>query len=291
MKWLVTGANGQLGQALSAQLADEGLDFAALDSKQLDITNLNQVSEIISNLRPEVIINTAAWTDVEGAENNRGAAFKVNEKGVENLVLAARATNSVFMHISTDYVFSGYSNKPWSENSPMNPCGVYGLSKAAGEIVIGRLFPERSYILRTAWLYSQYGQNFAKTICSLALNSEEEVRVVDDQVGQPTNAQNLASQVISLVNSRAKFGVYHGTNSGQASWFEFAKEIFKLTGANINRVIPVHSSEYPRLAERPTYSVLGQESWHGSGTNPMQNWKRALEEAMPAILDSIEMQR
>jgi dTDP-4-dehydrorhamnose reductase len=291
MKWLVTGANGQLGQALSAQLAAEGLDFAALDSKQLDITNLNQVNEVVSNLRPEVIINTAAWTDVEGAETNRGAAFKVNEKGVEYLVLAARATNSVFMHISTDYVFSGYSDKPWPENSPMNPCGVYGLSKAAGEIVIGRLFPERSYILRTAWLYSQYGQNFAKTICSLALNSEEEVRVVDDQVGQPTNAQNLASQVISLVNSRAKFGVYHGTNSGQASWFEFAKEIFKLTGANINRVIPVHSSEYPRLAERPTYSVLGQKSWHGSGTNPMQNWKRALEEAMPAILDSIEMQR
>ena len=289
--WLVTGANGQLGKVLSGQLSDEGLNFVALDFKELDITNLNQVNRTITRIKPYVIVNTAAWTDVDGAETNREAVFAVNEKGVENLVLAARKNSSIFIQISTDYVFSGKYKKPLSEDSALDPQGTYGRSKAAGEIVVNRIHPELSYILRTAWLYSEFGDNFAKKMCSLALKTNKEVRVVDDQVGQPTSARDLASRIISLTKSGAEFGTYHGTNSGQASWFEFAQEIFRLSGADVQRVLPVPSSQYPSTATRPAYSVLAHQAWNQTRLAPMRNWKLALEHAMPKIINSIYMER
>ena len=287
MMWVVTGASGQLGLALAKQLTLEGIDFIALDSKQLDITNVDQVNEVISRISPQIIVNTAAWTDVDGAENKSKLAFAVNEKGVKNLALAAKFTNSTLMHISTDYVFSGESDQPFHELAQLDPQSVYGCSKAAGELVIKEVYSGGSYVVRTAWLYSEYGKNFAKTMCSLALNSDHEVPVVDDQVGQPTNAQDLASQMVLLANSGADFGIYHGTNSGQSSWFEFAREIFRLSGADVNRVIGVSSSQYPTLAKRPKYSVLGHKSWSRQGLAPMQAWKTSLERALPGILNSV----
>ena len=287
MMWVVTGASGQLGLALAKQLTLEGIDFIALDSKQLDITNVDQVNEVISRINPQIIVNTAAWTDVDGAENKSKLAFAVNEKGVKNLALAAKFTNSTLMHISTDYVFSGESDQPFHELAQLDPQSVYGCSKAAGELVIKEVYSGGSYVVRTAWLYSEYGKNFAKTMCSLALNSDHEVPVVDDQVGQPTNAQDLASQMVLLANSGADFGIYHGTNSGQSSWFEFAREIFRLSGADVNRVIGVSSSQYPTLAKRPKYSVLGHKSWSRQGLAPMQAWKTSLERALPGILNSV----
>ena len=287
MKWLITGAKGQLGQMLSAQLERQGHDFIALSSKQLDITNASHVNEVISKIKPGIIVNTAAWTDVERAEISREAAFEINERGVENLVLAARKVNAAFLQISTDYVFSGQSSRPWPEDSPLNPLGVYGQSKAAGEKVVARVFPERSYVIRTAWLYSEYGDNFAKTMCKLASQSNTEVRVIMDQIGQPTNARDLASQIIVLVNSEAKHGIYHVTNSGQASWYEFAKEIFKLSGADLNRIVPISSDEYPTSTKRPLFSVLSHDALVGSGCNIMRDWRIALRESIPAVQASI----
>lgn len=288
MMWVVTGASGQLGSALAKQLTLEGIDFIALDSNQLDITNVDQVNEVISRVNPQIIVNTAAWTDVDGAENNSKLAYAVNEEGVKNLALAAQFVNSTLMHISTDYVFSGESDQPFHELAQLDPQSVYGCSKAAGELAIKEFYSGGSYVVRTAWLYSEHGKNFAKTMCALALKSDHEVRVVDDQVGQPTNAQDLASQIVLLANSGVEFGIYHGTNSGQASWFEFASEIFRLSGADVNRVIRVSSSHYPTLAKRPQYSVLGHKSWSSHGLTPMQDWKISLERALPGILDSID---
>ena len=291
MKWLVTGARGQLGLALTAQLASQNIDFVALNSKQLDITKKEKVDELILAINPQVIVNAAAWTNVDRAEVEIEKTFAVNVVGVKNLVLAAQNLNSIFINISTDYVFSGNSAEPWSEKSPINPQNVYGQSKAEGELVVGKLYPERSYILRTAWLYSENGRNFAKTMCKLALKSDGQVRVVRDQIGQPTNVHDLALQIILIVKNEIQFGVYHCTNSGQASWFEFAQEVFRLAGADVNRVLGVPSSEYPTLAKRPTNSVLGHEYWGKLGFTPMRDWKNALGDAMPAILISVKLEQ
>jgi len=290
MVWLVTGGNGQLGRALSLQLALEGIDFHALDSNQLDVTNVKQVDDVIGSLKPHVVINTAAWTDVDGAETNKDFAYSVNQAGVKNLALATKRLDSIFIHFSTDYVFSGESNQPWLEDSLLAPQNIYGHSKAAGESVVNKFYSERSYILRTAWLYSEFGKNFAKTMCKIALNTKDSVRVVKDQIGQPTNAQDLASQVILVAQVKPEFGTYHGTNSGQASWFDFAQEIFKLVGADPDRIVGTLSSDYQRIAKRPSWSVLSHERWHTSEIPPMQEWKQALKKSIPAILDSIEME-
>ena len=151
------------------------------------------------------------------------------------------------------------------------------------------MYPERSFIVRTAWLYSEYGENFAKTMCALALSSNLKVRVVSDQIGQPSNANDLAAQLVKLIESNAKFGIYHGTNSGHASWYEFAREIFKIAGADTNRVVPVLAREYSSSVKRPMYSVLAQDAWHDIPIPPMQDWRTALEKSMPAIIRSINV--
>jgi dTDP-4-dehydrorhamnose reductase len=290
MTWLVTGAGGQLGNVVTRELDSRAIEYVAFGSDELDITSAEKVNQIFEKIKPKVVINAAAWTDVDGAESNRDAAFAVNGDAVANLALASAQAGAILVHVSTDYVFSGQSDQPWAEDSPIDPQSVYGHSKAAGELAIGEIYPEHSYIVRTAWLYSEFGKNFAKTMCNLALSSEKEVKVVIDQIGQPTNANELAVQLIDLVHSGARFGIYHGTNSGQASWFEFAQEIFKLSGAEVGRVTAVSSGEFPRPAKRPNYSVLGHDSWASSGIIPMADWKSALEKSMPAILDSIKMQ-
>jgi dTDP-4-dehydrorhamnose reductase len=290
MTWLVTGANGQLGKALTRELDLRAIEYVAFGSDALDVTNAENVDQIFEKVKPDVVINAAAWTDVDGAESNSDAAFAVNGDGVANLARASAQAAAILVHVSTDYVFSGQADQPWPEDAPIDPQSVYGHSKAAGELAIGSIYPDRSYIVRTAWLYSEFGKNFAKTMCNLAISSDKEVKVVNDQVGQPTNAKELAAQLIDLVGSGAVFGIYHGTNSGQASWFEFAQEIFKLSGADVGRVIAVSSSEFPRPAKRPNYSVLSHASWAKSGVEPMADWKSALEKSMPAIVNSVKMQ-
>ena len=288
MKWLITGGSGQLGLALQAELGARGIDFVSVDSQELNITDQSKVNEMITSIKPSVIINAAAWTDVDGAETNESAAYAVNALGPQNLARVAKEVGSEFVQVSTDYVFSGEATTPWSENSDHNPQSVYGSTKSAGEKLVLGAHPTGSYVVRTAWLYSAERKNFAKTMAKLALNGDAEVRVVNDQMGQPTFTRDLAKQIVDLVLSSGPVGTYHGTNSGQVTWFDFAQEIFKLSGADVSRVIPVSSSEYPRPAKRPSYSVLGHEAWAKTTVEPMRDWQLALAEAMPAIINAVK---
>ena len=288
MSWLITGGSGQLGIAVSQELDNLGIAFNAWSSKDLDITQSSAVSEAIDKLAPKVIINCAAWTDVDGAENYELDASRVNSDGPENLALAAKLSNSKLIHVSTDYVFSGESQSPWQIADEMNPQSAYGRTKAQGEIHVIRSYPENSFVIRAAWLYSPWGGNFAKTMTKLALKGDGEVRVVNDQVGQPTSAFDLAKLLVELGQSTSPAGIYHGTNSGQATWFEFAQVIFKLAGADVSRVTPVSSSEYPRPAKRPSYSVLSHDAWAKTSVKPLRDWRIALEDAMPVIISAMK---
>ena len=288
MSWLITGGSGQLGSAVSQELDKLGIAFNAWSSKELDITQSSRVSKAIERLSPVVIINCAAWTDVDGAETREIDASRVNGDGPENLALAAKLTNSKLIHVSTDYVFSGESQTPWQIEDEVNPQSAYGRTKALGESRVLASHPENSFVVRAAWLYSPWGKNFAKTMTKQALKGDGEVRVVNDQVGQPTSASDLAKQLIELGLSTSPAGIYHGTNSGRATWFEFAQKIFKLSGADVGRVAPVSSSEYPRPAKRPSYSVLSHDAWARTSVKPMRDWRIALAEAMPAINSAIK---
>jgi dTDP-4-dehydrorhamnose reductase len=288
MSWLITGGSGQLGIAVSQELGKRGVLFDAWGSGDLNITQGPTVRDAIAKLSPRVIVNCAAWTDVDGAEKNENDAFRVNSDGPENLAFAARLSNSKLIHLSTDYVFSGDSRAPWQIADQINPQSAYGRTKALGESRVLEANPESSFVVRTAWLYSPWGKNFAKTITKLALKGDSEVRVVNDQVGQPTSASDLAKQLVELGLSTSPAGIYHGTNSGQATWFEFAQEIFKLSGADVGRVIPVSSNEYPRPAKRPSYSVLSHDVWASTSVKPMRDWRIALAEAMPAIISTLK---
>jgi dTDP-4-dehydrorhamnose reductase len=290
MTWLLTGGTGQLGIELSEELDSRGLVFTAFGSKDLDITQVSIVRDLVSQVSPTVIINCAAWTDVDAAETNEALASKVNGDGAEYIALAAKNCGAKLIHVSTDYVFSGESETQWQVADEIDPQSAYGRTKAEGEQRVLATYPENSSIVRTAWLYSPWGKNFAKTMTSLALNGDGQIRVVNDQVGQPTSATDLAKQLVELSLSSAPAGIYHGTNSGQATWFEFAREIFKLSGADVNRVIPVSSIEYRRPAKRPSYSVLSHDSWVKTNIKPMRDWRIALTEAMSAIISAVKAQ-
>jgi dTDP-4-dehydrorhamnose reductase len=288
MAWLIIGGSGQLGLALQAELSLQGIDFISVNSHELDITKQQLVGEFVHSVKPAVIINTAAWTDVDRAETSESAARAVNALGPQNLAIAASNVGARLVQVSTDYVFSGEGITPWSESAEHNPQSVYGSTKSEGEKFVLRAYPTGSYVVRTAWLYSANRKNFAKSMTKLALIGTGEVRVVNDQMGQPTFTGDLGKQIIELVVSESPVGIYHGTNSGQATWFEFAQEIFKLAGADVSRVEPVSSREYPRPAKRPSYSVLSHDAWAKTSVEPMRAWRIALAEAMPAIISAVK---
>jgi dTDP-4-dehydrorhamnose reductase len=288
MSWLITGGTGQLGIAVSQELGGRGITFDAWSSKDLDVTQSSNTREVIEKLSPKVIVNCAAWTDVDGAEGNEMLASRVNSDGAENMALAAKHCGAKLIHISTDYVFSGESQDPWQVTDEINPQSAYGRTKATGERRVLTTYPENSSVVRTAWLYSPWGKNFAKTMTRLAIKDEGEVRVVNDQVSQPTSATDLAKQLVELGQSDAPAGIYHGTNAGQATWFEFAQEIFKLARAEVDRIKAVSSAEFIRPAKRPSYSVLSHDSWSKTMVQPMRDWKIALADAMPAIILAVK---
>ena len=277
-----------MGIAVSQELGKRGLLFNGWSSKELNITQGPIVRGFVSDLSPKVIINCAAWTDVDGAETNELEASRVNVDGAANLALAAKNSGAKLIHVSTDYVFSGQSKNPWQVDDRINPQSAYGRTKADGEARVIREYSEKTSVVRTAWLYSPWGKNFAKTMTRLAINGDGKVRVVNDQMGQPTSAIDLAKQLVELGLSNSPAGIYHGTNSGEATWFQFAQEIFNLAGADVSRVIPVSSSEYLRPAKRPSYSVLSHDAWAKTSVEPMRDWRIALKEAMPAIIAAVK---
>ena len=251
---------------------------------QLDITNQNDIDSFFTRELPDVVLNAAAWTNVDLAESQEEEAFLINAHGPKLLVEVCAKFNAKFVHISTDYVFSGMSNSPWSETSEVAPVSAYGRTKAAGERAVLDIYPSGSYVVRTAWLYSPWGKNFVKTMLKFALDGTGSVEVVTDQVGQPTSASDLAHQIYQMIDQNVSPAIYHGTNSGQASWFELAQKIFDLAEMDRERVIAVNSSRFPRSAKRPPYSVLDHSNWIGNAMSPMQSWQGALSDAFPAIL-------
>jgi len=288
MSWLIIGVTGQLGIALSQELGSRGELFSSWGSEELDITKRPNVLTAITSLEPSVIVNCAAWTDVDGAESHEGEAFKVNAVGAENVALAAKACGAKLIHISTDYVFSGESELPWKIRDTRNPKSAYGRSKLAGEEKVFATYSERTLLFRTAWLYSPWKKNFVKTVCRLASQDSAELKIVNDQIGQPTSAIDLAMRIVEFESRPIENGIFHATNSGQASWFDFAKEIMELHGGDVTRLEPISSLEFPRAAERPRFSVLDHGDWAKYEFEPMQDWKLALRNTM-LVMESEEV--
>ena len=285
--WAITGAAGQLGKSLSRLLDDSGNSYVAWGRNDLDITQKAAI-ELIEAVRPGILVNCAAWTNVDGAEEHFEDALKINKEGAQNCAIAAKELLIPLFHISTDYVFSGSKKTPWNAQDETNPASKYGLSKLMGEQSISHLYPDGVRIFRTAWLYGPFGRNFAKTIIKKALSTKDEIKVVHDQKGQPTSTFDLASQLIKSKQSSIAAGIYHATNSGEATWWEFATELVRLSGENVDRVIPVSSSEFARKVKRPEYSVLDHSQWESSGVAAMRNWKEALQEIYPQIHNAVE---
>lgn len=287
MKWAITGGSGQLGRSLARVLDDRGFSYISWSKKDLDITD-NSATKVIEQANPKVLINCAAWTNVDGAEDDFEGALRVNQIGAQNCAISAKELGIPLFHISTDYVFSGSAKHPWQVSDETYPTSKYGLSKLLGEKSIREIFPEQSRIMRTAWLYGPYGKNFAKTIIKKALTTKDEIKVVNDQKGQPTSTLDLADQIVVSAQNNMKPGVYHATNSGEATWWEFARTLVELSGENSNRVIPVTSDQFPSKTKRPEFSVLDHSQWQGSGVEPMRSWQQALEAIHPEIHKAVE---
>jgi dTDP-4-dehydrorhamnose reductase len=273
-RYLVTGAAGMLGHDLQHALT--GRDVTAVTRAQLDITDAAAVRDAVAG--HDVVFNAAAFTDVDGAESRESEAFAVNAAGVENLARAAAEHRSKLVTLSTDYVFDGAATEPYREDHPRDPINAYGRSKAAGEELALAAHPSGTYVVRAAWLYGAGGPNFAATMLRLAA-ANPTVSVVEDQLGQPTWTADLAAQLVALIDADAPSGIYHGTNSGQTSWFGFARAIFEEAGFEPERVRPTTSASFVRPARRPAYSVLGHEAWSRAGVPPMRPWRDALKAA------------
>jgi len=287
MKWAITGGSGQLSRSLVDLLDKEGVPYITWSHKDLDVADDSSI-KVIRETCPDLLINCAAWTNVDAAEEFPERAARVNQVGPRNMARAAKELKIPLVHISTDYVFSGQSGKPWSTDSKTEPMSSYGLSKLLGEKEITKSLDVNFYILRTAWLYGPYGKNFSKTILKKAITSKEPINVVNDQIGQPTTTKSLAEQIFKVAKSRVPSGIYHATNTGQASWWDFACEIFTLAGEDVERVRPSSSEDFPSKVKRPKYSVLDQSAWSKVGMETMPEWREALKEVFPEIRSSVE---
>ena len=278
---LVVGAGGMLGRDLMLELGD--LNVEGLARKDLDIRDSTQVAEAVRGF--DVVINAAAYTKVDDAETNVELAFGVNAMGAENLALGTAATNAHLVQVSTDYVFDGRAQTPYSEDSPTHPLSVYGQSKRNGENAVMKLNPRFS-IVRTAWLYGENGPNFPKTVARLG-REREFLDVVDDQIGQPTSTIDVARLIRALILSGNPSGVFHATNSGATSWWKFAQVLFEKAGWDPTRVRPISSAEFVRPAPRPGWSVLGHDRWEACGLRAPRPWEEALEEAWTHYLKGV----
>jgi dTDP-4-dehydrorhamnose reductase len=283
--WLITGAGGMLGQDLLARLNGESV--VALDRKALDLTDPDAVLAAVEEHRPDVVVNCAAWTAVDDAEAQEAEALRINGDGPRHLAEACAKTGAKLLQVSTDYVFAGDGTSPYAEDAPTAPRSAYGRTKLAGEQAVLAALPGAGYVVRTAWLYGAGGGNFVRTMIKLE-GIKDTLDVVDDQRGQPTWTADLADRLVRLgqaaLAGTAPAGFYHGTSGGETTWFGFTREIFRLLGADPERVRPTTSEAFVRPAPRPAYSVLGHDRWRAAGIEPVRDWREALAEAFPALL-------
>ena len=281
-KILVTGANGQLGQCLqkiSSQF--EEFEFIFTDSETLDITNKEEVNDFFWQNAPDFCINAAAYTAVDLAETDIEKAFLVNADGTENLAEACAENNAQFIHVSTDYVFDGENNLAYTEEDFTNPLGVYGASKLAGDELALEVNP-CSVILRTSWVYSEFGKNFVKTMLSL-FATKEELNIVADQFGQPTNANDLAEAIMKIIKSeKITPGIFNFSNLGRISWFDFAEKIAELSEAKI-KLNAIETSQYPTPAKRPKNSVLDLDKISKTYAIQLKPWEESIEDCIQIL--------
>ena len=287
-RWLVTGSAGMLGRDLVATLAADGADVIGLTRQELDIADDAAVRAALSDCKPDVVVNCAAWTAVDEAEAREADALAVNGQGAAYLAAACAAGHGAgnrirLVQMSTDYVFAGDAERPYGEHDTPGPRSAYGRSKLAGERAVLGLLPRGAYVVRTAWLYGAHGRNFVSTMIRLE-REKPSVDVVNDQRGQLTWTVDVARQVLALVRADAAPGVYHATSSGEATWFEVAREVFRLVGADPARVRATSSVVYSRPAPRPSYSVLGHDAWAAIGIEPIGDWRTQLRRAFPELV-------
>lgn len=284
VKILITGAKGQLGNELQsivkcgkAEIGDiskkiKDSKVVALDVEDLDITNLEQVKAVIFKESPDIVINCAAATNVDGCESNEDLAFKINSLGPRNLAMTCEKIGAKLVQVSTDYVFSGVGSKPLTEFDLTAPCSVYGKTKLLGEDYVRQL-SSKYFIVRTAWLYGYVGKNFVYTMINLG-KDKDTLSVVNDQIGNPTHANDLAYHILNLIETE-EYGIYHCTGKGECSWYEFAKSIMELAGMKCT-VKPCTSKEYKTVAKRPEYSSLDNMMLRCTVGDEMRYWKDAL---------------
>ena len=286
MRWLVTGAAGMLGRDLVRTLEAAGEQVHGATHAELDVADAEAVAQTVAELRPDIVANCAAWTDVDGAEDAEDRVRRVNVAGPTNLATACGSFGARLLQMSTDYVFDGGAGTPYTEDSPVAPVNAYGRAASAAERAIRETLPGAGYVVRTAWLYGEHGSNFVKTM--LRFEAERDtVDVVDDQVGQPTWTVDVAHQLLQLGRSTATPGIYHATSSGQTTWHGFAREIFRCAGADPHRVRPTTSAAFARPARRPAFSALSHDGWSAAGIRPLGPWDERLHEAFPRILAEV----
>ena len=281
---LITGANGQLGNELRRTLNGNSLfNTFYTDVKELDITCSEAINEYLRKNCIEIIVNCAAYTAVDLAEDNADACRTINTTAVENIAKAAKANGAKVIHISTDYVFDGKNNIPYTEKDQTNPQTVYGKTKAEGESSLISIIPNDCIIIRTAWLYSAYGKNFVKTMLELG-RTRDRLNVVCDQIGTPTYAADLASAICSIISCQEWVpGIYHFSNEGACSWYDFTKAIHRIAGIQGCKVMPVATAEYPTKAQRPSYSVLDKSKFKTTFKLEIPHWQESLERCIEYI--------
>ena len=278
---LVTGSSGQLGQSLQFIAPNyPQIDFVFCDSKILDITNFENCEAIFSKFNPDFCINAAAYTAVDKAESEPEKAFAINVTGAKNLAEVSKKFDTVLLHISTDFVFDGNKKTPYLEQDLPNPTGVYGQTKLDGEKAIQQVL-EKHFIIRTSWVYSQFGNNFMKTMLRLA-SERDTISVVNDQIGTPTNAVDLAEILVKIILTDNRqpttdnFGIYNFSNEGQCSWYDFAKKIFEINSISIN-LLPIPTTSFPTPAKRPSFSVLDKSKIKAAFNLSIKSWETSLE--------------
>ena len=282
IKVLVTGANGQLGRSLASISEQYECEMYFADRERVDLQEASTIRTSLNDIQPDYIINCAAFTAVDLAESEIEKALAINHQGVLSLIQESKALDSKIIHISTDYVFNGASTIPYQENERIDPQSVYGSSKAKGEEELLKHAKNRSLIIRTSWLYSEFGHNFFKTMYRLGAEKEF-INVVSDQTGTPTYAIDLAKAIMDIIQTKRTFAesnaILHFSNSGISNWYEFATEIMKQGGLDC-KVNPIESSAYPTAAKRPSYSVLNIEKMEKTLGYQIRDWKSALEDCI-----------
>ena len=278
MKVLIIGSEGMLGHDLVDILSEENeINTTTIDT--LDITDIGKTIAKVQEISPDVVVHAAAFTDVNGSETKKDLAYSVNGIGTRNVAVACKETNSALVYICTDYVFDGEKGSSYQEYDQTNPLSVYGKTKLQGETYIRDIL-SKFYIVRTSWLYGYHGPNFVTTMLKLA-ETMDTISVVNDQIGSPTYTMDLAKAISKLIK-KPSYGIYHISNGGECSWYDYAKEIFEIAGIEIN-VKPVSTEEYPQPAPRPKYSVLENYNWKMEGFAEIRNYKDALQEYMKLI--------